>query len=58
LLLAGSLLGALFGPEDGGFTFLQNVGEPPDYTAGLSNAAPVIYFPGALFYSAGFNIRI
>jgi hypothetical protein len=25
--------------------------------AGLSNAAPVIYFPGALIYSAGFNIN-
>jgi hypothetical protein len=25
--------------------------------AGLSNAAPVIYFPGALFYSAGFNVN-
>jgi hypothetical protein len=25
-------------------------------TAGLSNAAPVIYFPGALIYSAGFNV--
>jgi hypothetical protein len=24
---------------------------------GLSNAAPVIYFPGALFYSAGFNVN-
>jgi hypothetical protein len=27
------------------------------YTAGLSNAAPVIYFPGALIYSAGFNVN-
>jgi hypothetical protein len=27
------------------------------YTPGLSNAAPVIYFPGALFYSAGFNVN-
>jgi hypothetical protein len=27
------------------------------YTAGLSNAAPVIYFLGALFYSAGFNVN-
>jgi hypothetical protein len=25
--------------------------------AGLSNEAPVIYFPGALFYSAGFNFN-
>jgi hypothetical protein len=25
------------------------------FKVGLSNAAPVIYFPGALFYSAGFN---
>jgi hypothetical protein len=25
--------------------------------AGLSNAAPVIYFPGALIYSAGFNVN-
>jgi hypothetical protein len=25
--------------------------------AGLSNAAPVICFPGALFYSAGFNVN-
>jgi hypothetical protein len=25
--------------------------------AGLSNAAPVIYFPGAPLYSAGFNIN-
>jgi hypothetical protein len=24
---------------------------------GLSNAVPVIYFPGALIYSAGFNIN-
>jgi hypothetical protein len=24
---------------------------------GLSNAAPVIYFPGALIYSAGFNVN-
>jgi hypothetical protein len=24
---------------------------------GLSNAAPVIYFPGALFYSVGFNVN-
>jgi hypothetical protein len=23
----------------------------------LSNAAPVIYFPGALIYSAGFNVN-
>jgi hypothetical protein len=33
-----------------------------DYTAlyprtGLSNTAPVIYFPGALIYSAGFNVN-
>jgi hypothetical protein len=28
-----------------------------DYTAGLSNAPPVIYFPGALIYSAGFNVN-
>jgi hypothetical protein len=26
-------------------------------TSGLPNAAPVIYFPGALIYSAGFNIN-
>jgi hypothetical protein len=26
-------------------------------TSGLSNAAPVIYFPGALIYSAGFNVK-
>jgi hypothetical protein len=25
--------------------------------AGLSNAAPVIYFPGALTYSVGFNVN-
>jgi hypothetical protein len=25
--------------------------------AGLFNAAPVIYFSGALFYSAGFNVN-
>jgi hypothetical protein len=25
--------------------------------AGLSNAAPVIYFPGALIYSVGFNVN-
>jgi hypothetical protein len=25
--------------------------------SGLSNAAPVIYFPGALIYSAGFNVN-
>jgi hypothetical protein len=25
--------------------------------AGLSNAAPVIYVPGALFYSSSFNIN-
>jgi hypothetical protein len=25
--------------------------------AGLPNAAPVIYFPGALFYSVGFNVN-
>jgi hypothetical protein len=25
--------------------------------AGLSNAAPVIYFPGALIYSPGFNVN-
>jgi hypothetical protein len=24
---------------------------------GLSNAAPMIYFPGALLYSAGFNVN-
>jgi hypothetical protein len=32
---------------------------PKYYKAGLSNAAPVIYtyFPGALIYSAGFNIN-
>jgi hypothetical protein len=23
----------------------------------MSNAAPAIYFPGALFYSAGFNVN-
>jgi hypothetical protein len=28
-----------------------------DSIAGLSNAAPVLYFPGALFYSAGFNVN-
>jgi hypothetical protein len=27
------------------------------YSAGLSNVAPVIYFPGALIYSAGFNVN-
>jgi hypothetical protein len=27
------------------------------FSAGLSNAAPAIYFPGALFYSAGFNVN-
>jgi hypothetical protein len=27
-----------------------------DLRAGLSNAAPVLYFPGALIYSAGFNV--
>jgi hypothetical protein len=27
------------------------------YKPGLSNAAPVIYFPGALIYSAGFNVN-
>jgi hypothetical protein len=26
-------------------------------TAGLFNAEPVIYFPGALLYSAGFNVN-
>jgi hypothetical protein len=26
-------------------------------TAGLSNVAAVIYFPGTLFYSAGFNVN-
>jgi hypothetical protein len=26
-------------------------------TAGLSNAAPVVCFPGALFYSASFNVN-
>jgi hypothetical protein len=26
-------------------------------TAGLFNAAPVMYFPGALIYSAGFNVN-
>jgi hypothetical protein len=29
----------------------------PFITPGLSNAAPVIYFPGALIYSAGFNVN-
>jgi hypothetical protein len=28
-----------------------------DLRAGLSNAAPVIYFPGALIYSASFNVN-
>jgi hypothetical protein len=28
-----------------------------DSRTGLSNAAPVIYFPGALFYSARFNVN-
>jgi hypothetical protein len=27
------------------------------FRTGLSNVAPVIYFPGALIYSAGFNIN-
>jgi hypothetical protein len=31
--------------------------QPGRSTPGLSNAAPVIYFPGALFYSAGFNVN-
>jgi hypothetical protein len=30
---------------------------PGNSMAGLFNAAPVIYFPGALFYSAGFNVN-
>jgi hypothetical protein len=29
----------------------------PHSTPGLSNAAPVINFPGALFYPAGFNVN-
>jgi hypothetical protein len=34
LFLTGSLLGLLVGPEDEGFSFLQNVGELlPSYTA-------------------------
>jgi hypothetical protein len=27
------------------------------FRTGLSNAAPVIYFPGALIYSAGFKVN-
>jgi hypothetical protein len=27
------------------------------YRTGLANAAPVIYFPGAPLYSAGFNVN-
>jgi hypothetical protein len=27
------------------------------FRTGLSNAAPVIYFPDALIYSAGFNVN-
>jgi hypothetical protein len=29
----------------------------PVSRAGLSNSAPVAYFPGALIYSAGFNVN-
>jgi hypothetical protein len=66
---AGFLFDLFFDPEDGGSTFLQNTVEhlPLDYkalqprrqhsTPGLSNAAPIIYFPGALLYSAGFNVN-
>jgi hypothetical protein len=27
------------------------------FRLGLSNAVPMIYFPGTLFYSAGFNVN-
>jgi hypothetical protein len=29
----------------------------PTHSPGLSNVAPVIYFSGALIYSAGFNVN-
>jgi hypothetical protein len=35
---------------------LQDKMKAEGSTPGLSNAAPVISFPGALFYSAGFNV--
>jgi hypothetical protein len=59
---SGSFLNILdsLGPETGLPTdptdrfFMVSLGPP---RPGLSNAAPVIYFPGALSYSAGFNVN-
>jgi hypothetical protein len=39
--------------------FIMNICSPmfEHSTPGLSNAVPVIYFPGALHYFAGFNVN-
>jgi hypothetical protein len=43
--------------EPGGLLGLYDFRGSIFYRAGLSNAAPMIYFPGALIYSAGFNVN-
>jgi hypothetical protein len=52
-ILYQTLFSLLHWPYDPVWVLASSIGSGP----GLSNAAPATYFPGALIYSAGFNVN-